>query len=82
MPVMDGLTATRELRAREAAADADPILVIMLTANAMDEHVAAAHAAGADLHVAKPLNPGLLVQALASARHRAAAHGGASRLEG
>ncbi|PVM92434.1 hybrid sensor histidine kinase/response regulator [Caulobacter radicis] len=82
MPVMDGLTATRELRAREAAADADPILVIMLTANAMDEHVAAAHAAGADLHVAKPLNPGLLVQALASARHRAAAHEVASRLEG
>ncbi|KSB88019.1 hybrid sensor histidine kinase/response regulator [Caulobacter vibrioides] len=82
MPVMDGLTATRELRAREAAADADPILVIMLTANAMDEHIAAAHAAGADLHVAKPLNPGLLVQALASARHRAAAREVPFRLEG
>jgi CheY-like chemotaxis protein len=29
----------------------------MLTANAMEEHVAAAEAAGADLHLAKPLHP-------------------------
>ncbi|WP_332873114.1 ATP-binding protein [Caulobacter hibisci] len=70
MPVMDGLSATRAIRAREAASGARRTLVIMLTANAMDEHVAAAHAAGADLHVAKPLNPGLLVQALAGARTR------------
>lgn len=67
MPVMDGLTATRVLRAREAAAGTAPLLVIMLTANAMEEHVAAAKAAGADLHLAKPLHPAQLLEALARA---------------
>ena len=68
MPVMDGLTATRAIRAREAASGAGRTLVIMLTANAMEEHVAAAHAAGADLHLAKPLHPGQLLEALARVR--------------
>ncbi len=67
MPVMDGLTATRVLRAREAAAGTAPVLVIMLTANAMEEHIAAAKAAGADLHLAKPLHPAQLLEALARA---------------
>src|SRR5690606_24261622 len=47
MPVMDGLTATRAIREREAAEGRAPALIIMLTANAMDEHIEAAHAAGA-----------------------------------
>jgi signal transduction histidine kinase/ActR/RegA family two-component response regulator len=68
MPVMDGLTATRAIRAREAASGAAPVLVIMLTANAMEEHVAAAQAAGADLHLAKPLHPAQLLEALARVR--------------
>jgi signal transduction histidine kinase/CheY-like chemotaxis protein len=68
MPVMDGLSATRAIRAREAAVGARPMLVIMLTANAMEEHIAAARAAGADLHLAKPLHPVQLVEALALAR--------------
>jgi signal transduction histidine kinase/ActR/RegA family two-component response regulator len=68
MPVMDGLTATRAIRAREKASGAPPILIIMLTANAMEEHVAAAEAAGADLHLAKPLHPAQLLEALARTR--------------
>ena len=68
MPVMDGLTATRLIREREAATGAAPCLIIMLTANAMDEHVEAARVAGADLHVAKPLHPAQLFAALAMAR--------------
>jgi signal transduction histidine kinase/ActR/RegA family two-component response regulator len=68
MPVMDGLTATRAIRAREVASGATPVLIIMLTANAMEEHVAAAQAAGADLHLAKPLHPAQLLEALARAR--------------
>lgn len=68
MPIMDGLTATRAIRAREAALSRPPILIIMLTANAMEEHVASAKAAGADLHLAKPLHPSLLLEALAGAR--------------
>ena len=68
MPVMDGLTATRAIRALEAAEGRRRALIVMLTANAMDEHVEAAHAAGADLHIAKPLRPAQLVAALAAAR--------------
>ncbi|WP_310213597.1 ATP-binding protein [Caulobacter sp. BE264] len=68
MPVLDGLSATRAIRAREKASRASPILVIMLTANAMEEHVAAARAAGADLHLAKPLHPAHLLEALARVR--------------
>jgi PAS domain S-box-containing protein len=56
MPVMDGLTATRALRRIEAADPARPRTpVIMLSANAMAEHQRDALAAGADLHVAKPV---------------------------
>ena len=68
MPVMDGLTATRMIRERETATGAEPCLIVMLTANAMDEHVEAARLAGADLHVAKPLHPAQLFAALATVR--------------
>jgi signal transduction histidine kinase/CheY-like chemotaxis protein len=68
MPVMDGLTATRLIREREAAAGAAPVLLIMLTANAMEEHVLAAKTAGADLHLSKPVRPQQLLEAVARAR--------------
>ena len=54
MPVMDGLTATREIRLHEAAMGLGRTPVVMLTANALPEHMAAAEAAGADRHLAKP----------------------------
>ena len=56
MPVMDGLTATRELRLHEAAEGRPRARIVMLTANALPEHVAAGRAAGADDHVAKPFD--------------------------
>jgi len=55
MPVMDGLEATRRIRETQAAAGCRPTPVIMLTANALPEHVAASHAAGADRHLEKPV---------------------------
>ncbi|NEX94466.1 ATP-binding protein [Caulobacter sp. 17J65-9] len=61
MPVMDGLTATRAIRdyERERGLVATP--VIMLTANALPEHVEAALDAGAVRHLPKPISaPGLL----------------------
>jgi signal transduction histidine kinase/ActR/RegA family two-component response regulator len=73
MPVMDGLTATRLIREREAAAGVPPVLLIMLTANAMEEHVKAAKAVGADLHIAKPVRPAQLLEALARTRMKCAA---------
>ena len=55
MPVMDGLTATRAIRALEAQRGAAPTPIVMLSANAMTEHREEARLAGADLHVAKPI---------------------------
>ncbi|MDP3404468.1 MAG: response regulator [Brevundimonas sp.] len=65
MPVMDGLTATRAIRAAEAAANRTP--VIMLSANAMAQHRYEALAAGADLHVAKPVTAESLLAGIAQA---------------
>ena len=55
MPVMDGLTATAEIRAFEAQRGWDRTPVLMLTANAMPEHIEAGRKAGADGHLAKPV---------------------------
>lgn len=61
---MDGLEATRRLRAGEAGARARTTPLIMLTANTLPEHVAAALAAGADDHLAKPISPASLLEAV------------------
>ena len=55
MPVMDGLTATAAIRAFEAQDGRVRTPILMLTANAMAEHVEAGRAAGADGHLTKPL---------------------------
>ncbi len=55
MPVMDGLTAIREIRARDTAEHKPPRCIYALTANAMPEHAAASRAAGADGHLTKPI---------------------------
>jgi len=65
MPVMDGLTATREIRLHEAAMGAARTPVVMLTANAMPEHIAAGRTAGADRHLAKPFNAAELLAMVA-----------------
>ncbi len=64
MPEMDGLTATRKLRAHEAAQGLERTPVISLTANALPEHVEASLAAGADRHLAKPIRPDTLIGAV------------------
>ena len=64
MPVMDGLAATREVRAREARSQRRRTPVIMLTANALPEHREASRAAGADGPVSKPVTVADLVGAL------------------
>ena len=66
MPEMDGLTATAQLRAMEQACGAVRTPVIMLTANALDEHVRASLVAGADLHLSKPLRAAELLDAIAA----------------
>ena len=66
MPVMDGLTATREIRLNEAALGLARTPVVMLTANALAEHIASAEAAGADRHLAKPFDAAELLQLVAT----------------
>lgn len=54
MPVMDGLTATREIRA-SAHPDAKTVPIIAMTANAFVEDAQACMEAGMNAHFAKPL---------------------------
>ncbi|MBW3559319.1 MAG: response regulator, partial [Proteobacteria bacterium] len=77
MPVMDGLTATRTLRAQEALNGSPRLPVVALSANAMTHHVAEALEAGTDAHVAKPIRPDLLLSTITSLA--AAAGGNAAR---
>jgi len=55
MPVMDGLSATSAIRLWQTQSARPRTPVIMLTANAMPEHVEAGRKAGADGHLAKPI---------------------------
>ncbi|UTP39305.1 ATP-binding protein [Phenylobacterium sp. LH3H17] len=55
MPVMDGLTAIKAIRRREARNNEPRTPIYTLTANAMPEHAQASSAAGADGHVTKPV---------------------------
>jgi PAS domain S-box-containing protein len=54
MPVMDGLTAIREIRAREHRLNHGHMAIAVLSANVGPEHEKAATAAGADTHIGKP----------------------------
>ncbi|BAU93516.1 PAS sensor hybrid histidine kinase [Methylorubrum populi] len=56
MPGLDGLEVARRIRAREAETGAAPLHLVALTANTGREDVAAAHAAGFDGFLPKPLN--------------------------
>ena len=67
MPVMDGLTATAAIRALEAERGLARTPLLMLTANAMAEHVEAGRAAGADGHLAKPVTTQTLFAAIGAA---------------
>jgi signal transduction histidine kinase/ActR/RegA family two-component response regulator len=66
MPVMDGPTATREIRKREAEQSLPRTPIIALTANTMAHQVAEYMAAGMDGHIAKPIEADALFQALSS----------------
>jgi len=77
MPVMDGLEATRRMRAAERETGRARTPVVALTANAMAHHVAEYEAAGFDAVATKPIQFARLVEAInaavAQASERAAA---------
>ena len=63
MPEMDGLEATRVIRATDQA-DAKTIPIIALTANAFDEDVQRSMQAGLNAHLSKPVEPDVLFETL------------------
>ena len=63
MPEMDGLEATRRIRAMDRP-DAKNIPIIALTANAFDEDVQHSMQAGLNAHLSKPVEPEVLFKTL------------------
>ena len=68
MPEMDGLEATRRIRAMNRS-DAKSIPIIALTANAFDEDVQRSMQAGLDAHLSKPVEPDILFETLEELLH-------------
>lgn len=66
MPDLDGLGATRAIRARS---DGHQPYIIALTANAMKDHRALCVAAGMDAYLSKPVTKEQLHEALAASGH-------------
>ena len=65
MPVLDGYTAVRMIRAWEADHGRARTPIIALTASALDDAVRRAKDAGCDLHVSKPVKKAILLDAIA-----------------
>jgi CheY-like chemotaxis protein len=70
MPVMDGLAATRALRAEERELGLQRTPVLAVTANAMAHHQESYTAAGLDGLVSKPVERDRLLTAIALAAAR------------
>ena len=65
MPVMDGLTAAREIRALDRT-DADTIPILAMSANAFEEDARKSIEAGMNVHLAKPLKIEQVIAAIAA----------------
>ena len=68
MPEMDGLEATRRIRAMNRR-DAKSIPIIALTANAFHEDVQQSMQAGLNAHLSKPVEPDILFETLEELLH-------------
>jgi response regulator RpfG family c-di-GMP phosphodiesterase len=64
MPIMDGLTATRTIRAWEHANDRSPTPIIALTASALKRDREMCLAAGCTAFLTKPIKQEVLLQAI------------------
>lgn len=64
MPIMDGMGATTQIRAREAKTGRPRTPIIALTANAMNHQVRHYMAIGMDGHIAKPIEARALFEVL------------------
>lgn len=68
MPVMDGVSAIREIRASETAKAIPPIPAVAVTANALVNQIADYLEAGFDTHLAKPFRRRDLLHAIQTLR--------------
>ena len=71
MPGADGFALVAQLRERERTDGRPPMVAIALTAYASPHDRTQALAAGFDLHVAKPVDPDALTDAVVGALERA-----------
>jgi two-component system sensor histidine kinase/response regulator len=75
MPVMDGYTAVRTIRAWERERGAARVPIIALTAAALEESVQLSLEAGCDAHVSKPVRKATLFEAIVEVTAAATAAG-------
>ena len=68
MPVMSGYEAARVIRGLDRE-DAESVPIIALSANAFEEDVAMAKAAGMNAHLAKPVDIGKMFRVISRLRH-------------
>ncbi len=66
MPVMDGLSATREIRREEALSGRPPVVIVTVTADTMEAQIALQLQAGADMHLCKPIEINCLANVLSN----------------
>ena len=74
MPIMDGYTATREIRKWEQANGRKPTPVIALTAHAMSEDAKTCFDAGCTEHLVKPIRKAKLLEVMAKHAPRGPEH--------
>jgi CheY-like chemotaxis protein len=65
MPVLDGMQATKKIRGLNRK-DATKIPIIAMTANAYQEDVKQCIDAGMNEHIAKPIEPEIMYEIIAS----------------
>ena len=64
IPVMDGYSATRFIRASESQNELEPVRIIALTAHAFNEEVERMLASGCDMHISKPVRKASLLEVI------------------
>ncbi|MEO5347951.1 MAG: ATP-binding protein [Magnetococcus sp. YQC-9] len=64
MPRLNGLEATRRIRAWERGGDRTPVIILALSAHTLDGEARACLEAGCDGHLGKPINKRILLTAL------------------
>ena len=64
MPIMDGLSATKQIREIERSDGLRRTPIAMVSANAMKEHITQSFWAGCDFHIAKPVTPETLLKGI------------------